>query len=469
LVAALASIGSGNTPTAVRAQEENVALTIYNQDLALVRDHRALTLKSGLNNVRITDVAAQIDPTSVHFQSLTDPEGTSVLEQNYEYDLVNTRKLMQRYLDQRIAMVTADGTVYSGTLLSGDGNIILASPNGSVTVVNQSRVQEFKFPKLPEGLITRPTLLWQLSATKAGKHDVEINYLTGGMSWQANYVALVSEDDKQMDLNGWVTINNRSGATFKDADLKLIAGNVRKVKQALTEKTRVAMEAAVPTATPQFTERGFFEYHLYTLQRPTTLKNDSTKQIEFTTATGVPVEKIYIYDGSQFRYVPGRGPITTADLGFSGNKRVNVLLEFKNEKKAGLGIPLPKGVVRVYKEDADGSSQFIGEDRIDHTPKDETIRLHVGDAFDIVGERKQTDFRKLSDRLLEESFEITLRNHKETAVTVRVVEHLYRWSDWEIVKESQKHTKSDSNTIVYKVRVPANGEAKVSYTVRYRF
>lgn len=451
------------------AAEKGTSLTIYNQNLALVRDHRQLTLKAGLNDVRITDVAAQIDPTSVHFQSLTDPEGTTVLEQNYEYDLVGSRKLLQKYVDQEISLVTEDGTGYTGTLLSGTGDIILADSKGAVTIVKAERVREYNFPKLPEGLITRPTLLWQLDAVKKGLHDAVITYLTGGMSWQANYVALVSNDDQAMDLNGWVTINNNSGATFEDTDLQLIAGDVRRAVEPEVFYYAEERARAAPTAAPQFAEQGFFEYHLYTLQRPTTLKDASTKQIEFTSATQVPLEKLYLYDGAPLYYVPGRDAITEASFGVEGNRKVNVVLEFQNKEQAGLGIPLPKGVIRVYKEDADGSTQFIGEDNIDHTPKDETIRLYVGDAFDIVGERQRTDFKKVSSHVIEESFEITLRNHKEEAVTIRVVEHLYRWSEWEVLKETQDHAKVDAQTIAYRVRVPADGEAKVSYTARYRF
>jgi len=468
----LAMSGSGWWAGAahVEAQKSGLALTVYNQNLALVKEQRTLQLKEGLNNVRITDVASQIDPTSVHFQSLTDPDGTTVLEQDYEYDLVGSRKLLQKYVNKDISLVTQDGTTYTGTLLSGKDDIILADPQGAVTVIKADRVREFNFPKLPDGLITRPTLLWQVNAAKAGSHDTQITYLTSGINWHANYVVMVSANDRNMDLNGWVTIDNRSGATYPDAKLKLVAGDVNRVTAAFNYELK-ATERAMPTAAPQpqFQEQPFFEYHLYTLQRPTTLKDNSTKQIEFTSARNVPLKKIYLYDGGSILYRPGQQPITKARYGTTGNKKVNVVLEFRNEEKAGMGIPLPKGIVRVYKEDPDGSSQFIGEDRIDHTPKDETIRLHVGDAFDIVGERKQTNFKKLGERALEESFEITLRNHKKEAVTVRVVEHLSRWRDWEIVKETQKHTKLDSNTIEYRVRVPADGEAKVSYTVQYLF
>jgi len=470
LVTVALNSGAWTALAPVDAQESGVSLTVYNQNLALVKDLRTLSLKVGLNRVQVADVAAQIDPTSVHFRSLTDPDGTTVLEQNYEYDLVGSRKLLQKYVDQKITLVTQDGTVYSGTLLSGADDIILADSTGAVTVVKAGRVREFNFPKLPEGLITRPTLLWQLDAAKAGRHNTEITYLTGGMNWQANYVALLAPNNKTLDLNGWVTVENHSGATYPEANLKLIAGDVRRVTQQLDQERGMMTEARpAPTAAPQFQEKSFFEYHLYTLQRPTTLKDNSTKQIEFTSASAVPLSTVYLYDGAAIAYRPGQRPITEAQYGFTGNKKVNVILEFQNDKKSGLGIALPKGTIRVYKEDDDGSSQFIGEDSIDHTPKDETIRLHVGDAFDIIGKRVQTDFKKLGSHTMEESFEITLRNHKKETVTVRIIEHLFRWSEWEIVKETQDHTKVDSHTMEYRVRVPADGEAKVNYTVRYRF
>ena len=470
LLTILANSGVWTSPAPADAQKSSLSLTVYNQNLALVKDRRTLSLKAGLNTVQIADVAAQIDATSVHFKSLTDPNSTTVLEQNYEYDLVGSRKLLQKYVDQEITLITQDGSVYTGTLLSGAGDIILAGPSGAVTVVKSERVREFNFPKLPDGLITRPTLLWQLDATKPGRHDTEITYLTGGMNWQANYVASLAPDDKTLDLNGWVTVENHSGATYPEATLKLIAGDVRRVTQQLDRERGMVMEAQpAPTAAPQFQEKAFFEYHLYTLQRPTTLKDNSTKQIEFTSASAVPLNTVYLYDGAAISYHAGQRPLTEAQYGSTGNKKVNVILEFQNDKKSGMGIPLPKGTIRVYKEDDEGSSQFIGEDFIDHTPQDEPIRLHVGDAFDIIGEHVQTDFKKLGSHTIEESFEITLRNHKKETVTVRVIEHLFRWSEWEIVKETQDHTKVDSNTMEYRVRVPADGEAKVNYTVRYQF
>jgi len=456
-------------PRTVRAQSEGVELTVYNQNIALVKDRRTMKLTSGVNEVRFSDVAAQIDATSVHFRSLTDPAGTRVLEQNYEYDIVGSSKLLRKYVDQEISLVTEDGTTYTGTLLSGTDDIILQGDDGQVTVVKLASVREFSFPALPEGLITRPTLVWLLRAAQAGDHDVEVTYLTGGVNWRANYIVVLADDDKSLDLTGWVTLDNRSGASYKDAKLKLVAGDIHRAAEPGMVAKAEEYAAVLPTPAPQVAERAFFEYHLYEVQRPVTIKDNQTKQIEFASATDVPAKKFFVYDGSQMGYYGYRGPQTDPSYGTASNTKVMVMLEFKNGEDQGLGIPLPKGTVRVYKRDVDGSELLVGEDAIDHTPEDETVRLYLGDAFDVVGERVQTGFKKLGERSLEESFKITLRNHKDEAVEVRVVEHMYRWSEWEIVKESAEHTKTDAQTIEYRVQVPANGEETVTYTVRYRW
>ncbi|MDY7039995.1 MAG: DUF4139 domain-containing protein [Chloroflexota bacterium] len=456
-------------PQIAQAQSEGVELTVYNQNVALVKDRRTMELKLGTNEVRFSDVAALIDATSVHFLSLTDPGGTAVLEQNYEYDIVGSSKLLRKYVDQEIGLVTEDGTTYTGTLLSGADDIILQGDDGQVTVVKLDSVREFSFPALPEGLITRPTLVWLLRAAEAGAHDVEVTYMTSGVNWRANYIIVLADDDKSLDLTGWVTLDNRSGASYEDAKLKLVAGDIHRA----AEPGRVAVAeeygAVMPTPAPQVAERAFFEYHLYEVQRPVTVKDNQTKQIEFATASGVPAEKFFVYDGAQMGYYGYYSPVTEPSYGTATNTKVMVMLEFENGEDQGLGIPLPKGTVRVYKRDVDGAELLVGEDSIDHTPKDETVRLYVGDAFDIVGERIQTDFKKLGERSLEESFEITLRNHKNEAVEVRVVEHMYRWSEWEIVEESAEHTKTDAQTIEYRLQIPANGEETVTYTIRYRW
>ncbi len=441
------------------AAGEGVQITVYNDNTALVNDHRTIDLKKGDNEVRFSNVTAQIDPTSVRFSSLTDPENTQVLEQNFEYDLVNTQKLLEKFVDETIRVVTKDGTTHQGKLLGSSGGIILQQKDGSTLVIQSDDVRELSFPSLPEGLITKPTLMWLLEAGQAGAHNVQVSYLTGGMDWQADYVLALSPDDTKADLTGWVSVDNKSGATFKDTHLKLVAGSLHRVWP--TPAPRVMLKEERPAAAPteQVQERAIFEYHLYDVKRPVTLKDNQTKQIEFVTASEVPVEKWFVLDS-------GRSYI------WRGNKQqgnVQVQIRFKNDADSGLGIPLPKGKVRIYKEDTDGSQQFVGEDAIDHTPKDEKVSLIVGKAFDVVGERTMTDHKNLGERARQESWKITLRNHKDSAATIHVIEHPGRWAEWEVVKESQKHEKLDAGTIEYLVDVPANGEATVTYTIIFRW
>jgi len=455
----------GPHPPLAAAQEQGVSLTIYNQDLALVRDLRTETLKAGANTLRLTDVAAQVDPSSVILRSLTDPAGTRVLEQNYIYDLASTDALLAKYQGQEIRVVTQDSTVYTGTLISAAGDLLLQAGDGTVTMLRRDGIREITFPKLPEGLVTRPTLECLLEASKAGQHTLELTYLTAGMNWTADYQLLWASDEKTLDLNGWVTLNNNSGAGFQNAQVKLVAGTIHRV-------SAPAPVGAVPVAkaapAPEVAERQLFEYHLYEIQRPITLPNNTSKQIEFIRAAGVKTEKRYSFEFTTLRY-RGWGAIFDAGYGAEpAQANARVVLEFANSKDAGLGIPLPAGRVRIYKADVDGTQQLIGEDTIGHTPKDETLRLYVGDAFDLIGERQQTDFQQVSKDVVEESFSITLRNHKDEAVTVDVLEHLYRSQDWEIIKESAKHEKVSADTVKWTLEIPKDGEVTLTYTVRYR-
>jgi hypothetical protein len=458
------------TPTA-EAAESGVALTIYNQGTALVRDRRQFTFRQGMNDLDFSDVAALIDPTSVLFKSLSDPRGTAVLEQNYVFDLVGSAALLEKYLDETISVVTEDGKIHTGTLLSGRGDIILRTPAGEVSVIQVASVRELSFPELPDGLITRPTLAWKVLADQAGKQDVEVTYLTGGMSWAADYVLLLAKDDGAIDLDGWISLSNTSGATFRDALLKLIAGDLQRLPQPGYAADAMMMEqAAAPTAAP-VEQREFFEYHLYEIPRPVTVRDNESKQIEFVSAADVPAAKFFVYDGLQCRdyywYCVFQGYAQTdPSYGIASNPKVMVMVEFDTEE---VDADLPRGRVRVYQEDVDGAALLIGEDMIDHTPKGEQVRLYVGDAFDIVGERIQTDFTRPSDHSLEEGFRITLRNHKDEKVEVRVVEHLFRWSDWKVLTASDDYTKLDSSTIEFRLPVPANGEKTLTYLVRYEW
>lgn len=469
-----ASLGLGPTATPDRtataeAADGGLALTVYNQGTALVRDRRQFDLSQGVNDLRFGDVAAAIDPTSVLFTSLTDPRGTAVLEQNYEYDLVGAAALLEKYLDEQIRVVTGDGTLYEGKLLSGRGDVILQDDDGRVTVVKADDIREFSFPELPEGLITRPTLAWRLLADKAGTQDVEITYLTGGVSWNADYVLLLAADERSIDLDGWVTVVNTSGTTYRDALLKLVAGDLQRLPEAGFAADEMQLRAMPTAAAEQVAQREFFEYHLYEIGRPVTVRDNETKQIEFVRSPDVAAAKFFVYDGLQCRsyywYCGYAGyPQTDPSYGVASNPKVMVMVEFDTDD---VDADLPRGRVRVYQEDVDGAALLIGEDTIDHTPKGETLRLYVGDAFDIVGERVQTDFRRPSEKTVEETYRITLRNHKDEAVEVRAVEHLFRWTNWRILRSSHSYDKMDSSTIEFRLQIPPEGETELTYTVRY--
>ena len=447
---------------------KSVELTVYNQNLGLVKEVRTLELAKGENEVRYTDVASDIEPTSVHFVSLTDPEGTRVLEQNYEYDIVSSHRLLQKYVDEQIALSTKQGDVYTGTLLSGQDDVILATEQG-IKIVRLAQIQEFSFPALPEGLITKPTLVWLLEAGEAGEQDIRVTYLTNGINWRADYIAMLAGDEEALSLTGWVTVDNRSGATYRQAKLKLVAGDIHRVQQVtyMLEVAEKAMPRAV--APPAVEERAFFEYHIYEVKRPVTVRDRQTKQIEFVGAAQVAADKVFVYEAFPRPYLRSGRAITDPDYGVQTSKKVQVRLEFANKEESGLGIPLPKGVIRVYQEDIDGGAELIGEDTIAHTPKDEELSLYLGDAFDIVGERTQTSFRKLGEHSLEESYEITLRNHKEEDVVVRVIEHLFRAQDAEIIESSEGYEMLDATTLKYEIEVEADAEAKITYIVRYRW
>ncbi len=432
----------------VSLNAQNLSLTIYNENRALVREKRILSLKSGTSTISFTNVASRIDPTSVHFKSLTSPEKLTILEQNYEYDLVNADKIMRKYLGENIRLVTKKGEVFDGKLLTASGsNIVIQDENGEIKIIRGDGVEHFDFPELPEGLITRPTLVWLIENQGPGSQQTEISYLTGGINWHAEYVAVVGPEDKNLDIGGWVSIENQSRATYRNAKLKLVAGEVHQIRPE-TKRYREAgrtLMALKKTLSPQFEEKPFFEYHLYTLQRKTTLKNNQTKQISLFPSTITKTKKIFIYDG------------------YKNDKKIGVYLGFKNSKKDGLGLPLPKGKIRVYKRDTDKALEFIGEDLIDHTPVDENVRIFLGNAFDLVGNRVEKSSKKISEKAREEEYEISLRNHKKEDVKIVVVEHLY--GDWKIVKHSYPFVKKDAKTVEFTIPVPAHGKVTLSYTV----
>ena len=470
-VAAFALIvGAVNVVPASAQESDAVSLTVYNQGTALVRDRRTFTLDVGTNTLDFTDVASGIDPTSVSFTSLTDPTGTSVLEQNYIYDLVDTFALLRRYVDQTIEIITDDGTTYSGVLLSATGEIILRAENGQVIIVSQDAIRDIRFPELPGGLLTRPTLRWLLESATGGEQQVELTYLTNGMSWTADYILLLGEGNTSLDLNGWITLNNSSGTSYTDALVKLVAGDVNRLPQPeMRGDVLMEMAAAPAPIDDGVVQREFYEYQLYEIARPVTVNNNETKQVEFVTGAGIPANTFYVYEGGGPFY-GYYGPISDQYYGQSGITDVQNYLEFTTGSEGGLEADLPAGRVRVYQEDIDGAALLIGENSIDHTPQGEDVQLYLGNAFDLVGERTQTSFQIISTNVIEETFEIRLRNRKDDeTVEIRVPEHLYRWSEWQIVNASQSFTQEDSATIEFRAMVEPGGETVITYTVRYTF
>jgi hypothetical protein len=446
-------------PDSTEADRKTAAVTVYNVNLALVRETRSLRVdETGTVTLRFMDVPSAINPRTVHLKSLAAAGGLEVLEQNYEFDLISPQKLLEKYVGREVDVVEqADDLTQRtehATLLSMNGGPVYRIGD-RIVIGQQGKVT---LPSVPPDLVSRPTLVWMLRATRAGTQDIEASYLTDGMNWSADYVAVVDAEDKGTDLTGWVTIDNRSGATFRDALLKLVAGDVRRVTPR-PEPIYEAMRADVMAAkgAPQFQEEAFFEYHLYTLERPTTIKDNQTKQLTLFQATAVPLTKRLLLAGQAGWYRNRFGTL-------SQGQKVAVVLEFKNAKESGLGIPLPKGIVRVYKKDRSGAEQFVGEDSIDHTPKDETVRLKVGDAFDVVADRSQTDYKALSPRQSEAAFEIVLRNRKEEDVTVTVREPV--GGDWQVIQASHPWTKLDAGTLGFEIRVPKGQEIKLSYRVR---
>jgi hypothetical protein len=467
-----------------------VDLTIYNENLSLIREERIIQLVKGMSRVVLPDIPATIDGTSLHFISLMDPAAVRVLEQNYQYDLVHQAKLLEKYVGKEVEFVRIEPstekeyTVRGKLIATGyylqpqhgspvpsyysTGGMI-AEIDGKIEI---NPVGRLVLPSLPEGLILKPQLEWLVNNARAGQHRTEISYLAGQLSWNCNYVALLNKDDSRIDVTGWVTLTNNSGTSFKNAGLKLVAGDVNVVKEAFEYEARLAKSQAVADASaPQFKQTDLFEYKLYSLQRHTDLNNNETKQIELTSAKNVAAKKMFIYDGlaDQWRYwYRNFSYRSQGSFGQQSNTKVGVYVTFKNDDASGIGIPLPKGKVRVYKRDDDGKEQFIGEDQIDHTPKDEEVKLYLGNAFDIVGERAQKDFRSYAaGHIVEETVEVKVRNHKDEMVEIQVYEHPWRWSQWEIVKSNTDWTKVDQTTLRFPVKIARGGEKTVSYTIRY--
>jgi len=437
--------------TAQEPNQKSVTITVYNQNLGVVKDVRELNISSGISTIKLTDVAQFIDPTSVHI----DIDG-EVLEQNFQYDLVSMDKILNKYIDKDIQLVSEKGEFIEGKLLSANGfQIVLQKRDGGLLMLPSASKYQISVGSLPDGLITRPTLIWMVNSNNSGKQDVEVSYQTSGMNWHAEYVVVLNEDDTKLDLNSWVSVENKSGSTFKNAKLKLVAGDVNLVQKQnryQPEYDRLYAAKAMP-AVDQFQEKSFFEYHIYDLQRKTTLANNETKQISLFEAADVNAEKKYYYGNRNSYY------------GSSTQKgKVSVIVEFENSKENNLAKPMPKGKVRVYKSDGD-ALEFIGEDMIDHTPTKEKVKLKIGEAFDIVVNDVQTENKRISDNVYEQTYEVTITNRKKENIVVDVERMM--GLNWKILSSSLKYQKKDSQTILFKVPVKADSKTVLKYKVRY--
>jgi len=438
----------GTLATTATIAGRDVAVTVYNENLGVVKDRRKFGIAGGVSELKFTDVASSIDPTSVHLR----PQGKNeveILSQDYRYDLVNTDKLLERYVDQSIDVATKDDQVKHGSLLAFDlTSLVIQDAAGGLAVLNRAEVRQVGLKEVPKGLITRPTLVWRLRADEGGERDIEVSYMTGGMDWHAEYVAVLEENGSSLDLQGWASVENRSGATYEDAKLKLVSGAIHRAQGPrpvpyAADKRFMQFDTAV-----QLQERGFAEYHLYELPDRATLANNEVKQVGLLHAPGVRSVRRFSYDGS----VDGA--------------QVQVRVEFKNDAASGLGMPLPGGVVRVFQRDTDGSLELAGEDRIQHTPRNQTVRVTIGSAFDIAVERKQSDLKQIDKGVTAASYEIMLTSHRKDPVDVTVIEHAE--GQWEILKSTLPHTKKDSRTFEFTVRCEPEKPVTVTYTVRTR-
>ena len=450
------------------ADQREVAVTIYNENLALVKDQRRVQLKPGASALAFRDVSARMRPETALLRSVSAPGSLSVLEQNFDFDLLTPRKLLEKYVGQTVSVVrtnpaTGAETTEQATVLAANDGVVLQIGQRIETGIPGRLV----FGTVPANLRDRPTLVMSLENTAASAQEVELSYLTAGLAWKADYVVELNATDDKLDISGWVTLTNTSGASYRNARLQLVAGDVNQAPPELAPRGRAVMMAASTMAksSNDMAEESLFEYHLFTLARPTTIAENQTKQVALLSATGVPVRKELLLKGNDYYYQGQAG-----DLG--QKLKLGVFVEFDNKESARLGMPLPKGVIRVYKKDAAGNAQFIGEDRVDHTPKGEKVRLKLGDAFDVTADKKQTDFKKLSgtgkyNAVYESAYEIVLKNAKKEAVIVTVQEPMP--GDWQMVSASQPHTKGAANTAVWAVPVPAEGKAVLTYRTQVRF
>ncbi len=472
ILAPLALTLSAQEMATTLKDQKSLAVTIYNENLALVKDQREVKLPKGDSRLAFQEVSAQIRPETALLKNLTDPKGFWVYEQNFDFDLLTPQKLLEKYVGEKVVVVSQKPNPEGAGAKEVREEALVLATNSGVVLQFADRIEtsipgRLIFSKVPENLRARPTLAMNLHTSVDRPQKMELSYLTGGLSWKADYVVNLAADEKTMDLSGWVTLTNRSGATYPNATLQLVAGDVNRVREDFARDAMMPppMAMMAKAAPPEMKEESLFEYHLYTLDRTTTLQENQTKQVALLSAGQVPVRKEYLLRGQNYYYQRSYG-----DLG--DKLKVGVFMEFDNKTENRMGMPLPKGTVRVYKQDSEGRSQFVGEDAIDHTPKNELVRLKLGDAFDVTARRKQTDYKNLGKQgrwnyVVETAFQVELKNAKKEAVTVSVLEPI--WGDWEIVEKSHDYTKEAAGTARFKVSVPAEGTATLTYRVRTKW
>lgn len=461
----------GETVTTLRDQKA-LAVTIYNSNLALVKDTREVRLPKGESKLAFQEVSAQIRPETALLKNFTEPKGFFVIEQNFDFDLLSPQKLLEKYVGEKVTVITQKPNPDGAGSKEVREEATVLSTNGGTVLQLADRIEtgyygRVVFPKVPGNLRARPTLVLSLNSGAEKAQKLELSYLTAGLAWKADYVANLSSDEKSLDLNGWVTLTNTSGASYPGATLQLVAGDVNRVRERneLAYGMMAKNGGVRAAAAPEMKEESLFEYHLYTLDRPTTLQENQTKQVALLGAASIPVRKEFLLAGQSAYY--------TNSFGDAGEKlKIAVYVEFDNKEASNLGKPMPKGIVRVYKKDSEGRAQFIGEDNVDHTPKNELVRLKLGDAFDVTARRKQTDFKKVGgsgryNYIYDAAFQVELKNAKKEAVTVTVLEPVP--GDWEMLSESHPHVKAASGTAKFMVPVPAEGSATLTYRVRVKW
>ncbi len=445
-----------------------VALTVYNEGSALIRDQRTLSLDEGSNLVMVRDVAATIDPTSVNVRA-AGSAAIQVIEQSYKGNLANRDALFAQFAGEAITVTASDGAIYSGELLFGRGDdLILRETDGGIVMPNINDARDIRFPRFPEALVTEPTLQWRLQSDAAGEQALEVTYLAGGINWSADYTLLLNADESAFDLQGWVTLSNRSGAAFQDASLKLIAGDLRRIRATPARAEAREMAFDMAQAAGPVEQRELHEYQLYEINRPVSIMHNETKQIDFVSGADIAAETILVFDSSP--QTDGYySPVDYPEGYGAGGGQAQTILDINTGEDGGLGADLPAGRVRVYKADIDGASLLIGESHISHTPMGEDLRIGLGAAFGLAGERVQTDYSLVSRRVARESFEIRLRNHKDEQASIVVPERLYRWRDWEIIESSAPFVNVDGGSIMFVLDVAPGAEETLTYTVEYRF